>query len=42
MRGLEPDELRRALRAARRRLLEEIARTDAELADRLQAALAGG
>jgi hypothetical protein len=42
VRGLEPDELRRALRAARRRLLEEIGRTDAELADRLQAALAGG
>ena len=42
VRGLEPDELRRALRAARRCLLEEIGRTDAELADRLQAALAGG
>ena len=42
VRGLEPDELRRALRAARRRLLEEIARTNAELADRLQVALAGG
>jgi hypothetical protein len=42
VRGLEPDELRRALRAARRRLLEEIARTNAELAGRLQAALAGG
>ena len=40
--GLEPDELRRALRAARRGLLEEIARTDTELAERLRAALAGG
>ena len=42
VRGLEPDELRRALGAARRGLLEEIARTDTELADRLRAALAGG
>ncbi len=42
VRGLEPDELRRALVAARSSLLEEIGRTNAELADRLQAALAGG
>jgi hypothetical protein len=35
-------ELRRALRAARQSLLEEIGRTDAELADRLERALAGG
>jgi predicted nucleotidyltransferase len=35
-------ELRRALRAARRCLLEEIGRTDAALADRLERALAGG
>jgi nucleotidyltransferase-like protein len=35
-------ELRRALRAARQCLLEEIGRTDAALADRLEQALAGG
>lgn len=40
--SLEPDELRRALRAARRCLLDEIAATDAVLAERLQAALVGG
>jgi hypothetical protein len=34
-------ELRRALRAARQSLLEEIGRTDAALADRLEQALAG-
>jgi hypothetical protein len=39
---LEPEELRRALRAARQCLLEEVSRSDAQLADRLQAALAGG
>jgi hypothetical protein len=37
-----PGELRRALRATRRCLLEEIGRTDAELADRLEHALLGG
>jgi hypothetical protein len=37
-----PGELRRALRAARQCLLEEIGRTDAALADRLERALAGG
>ena len=42
VRGLEPNELRRALRTARRCLLEEIGRTDAALADRLEAALLGG
>ena len=40
--GLEPDELRRALRAARRCLLQEIGRTDAALADSLNKALLGG
>jgi hypothetical protein len=42
VRGLEPDELRRALRWARRCLLDEIGRTDAPLADRLDPALADG
>jgi hypothetical protein len=37
-----PGELRRALRAARQCLLEEIGQTDAALADRLEQALAGG
>jgi predicted nucleotidyltransferase len=37
-----PGELRRALRAARQCLLEEIGRTDAELADRLEQALLEG
>lgn len=37
--SLEPDELRRALRAATRCLVDEIARVDAPLAERLQAAL---
>jgi hypothetical protein len=40
--GLEPDELRRALRAARQCLLDEIGQRDALLAKRLEAALAGG
>jgi hypothetical protein len=42
VRELEPTELRRALRAARRCLLDEILHTDAPLADRLDRALAGG
>ena len=37
-----PGELRRALRAARQCLLEEIGQTDASLADRLEQALTGG
>jgi len=37
-----PGELRRALRAARQCLLEEIGQTDAALADRLEQALTGG
>ena len=37
-----PGELRRALRAARQSLLEEIGQTDASLADRLEQALTGG
>jgi predicted nucleotidyltransferase len=37
-----PGELRRALRAARQCLLEEIGQTDPALADRLQRALGGG
>jgi nucleotidyltransferase-like protein len=40
--SLEPDELRRALRAARACLIDEIAATDEALAERLQAALVGG
>jgi predicted nucleotidyltransferase len=40
--SLEPDELRRALRAARRCLLDEIAAADAVLSERLEHALAGG
>jgi hypothetical protein len=40
--GLEPHELRRALSTARSCLLEEIGRTDAALADRLNKALLGG
>jgi hypothetical protein len=42
VRGLEPTELRRALRAARSCLLHEVGRTDADLADHLDQALAGG
>ena len=42
VRGFEPHELRRALRAARSCLLEEIGRTDAALADSLNNALLGG
>jgi hypothetical protein len=37
-----PGELRRALRAVRRCLLDEVGRTDAALADRLEQALLGG
>jgi hypothetical protein len=39
---VERAELRRALRAGRRCLLDEAARTDAALATRLEAALFGG
>lgn len=39
---VEVEELRRALRVARRCLLDELARTDAALATRLEAALFGG
>jgi hypothetical protein len=42
VRELAPGELRRALRAARRCLLQEVRHTDAPLADRLDRALAGG
>ena len=40
--SLEPGELRRALRAVRECLVAEIARADAPLSERLQAALPGG
>ena len=40
--SLEPNEQRRALREARRSLLDEIAATDALLAERLEPALVGG
>lgn len=42
VRALDPSELRRALRVARRCLLDEIAATDATLASRLESALVGG
>ena len=42
VRGLEPDELRRALRAARRCLLEEIAPHERRARRPPRAALAGG
>lgn len=41
VRAIEPSELRRALRAARRCLLDEVALADAGLAERLEAALPG-